>query len=430
VRLSLVLLSFALIAPGAAADEWDDFLAGRLGDSASYRQARIKYEEARLGRDKLAKPYLPTLTIGTSGQSGLSIQDGAFAGATIAPRLTFAELFGAELSVQTPVLLAKTGEPSLGNPAVSVTRKLFVESGADRDAAEAAYISAKASLRDAESAVRLQLVTEVLNAVYYGSLLEANARNLAVLERGRMATPDDAVSEAALRASEKQILQATKSILSARASLAALDPQVKEAAERLYPVVKKRGEEWIAVIPAVDAPLPESQAIAAIERRLAAARSRAALWMLPYLPNPSLTGQVGYDLAKEELTWGLSLQFSFTVLDKGERALSALQRRENAELERIAVQAAKKNLADGIRQARERLELLALDARIKALELADAQETAALRQVQYERGFATAEQLESGRIDLATKELEAMSVEHDTLIQKLRLAQYYVEGRL
>ncbi|MDP3179554.1 MAG: hypothetical protein Q8M76_16710, partial [Spirochaetaceae bacterium] len=315
MRLFLVLLLFALIAPGAAADEWDSLLAARLGDSATYRQARLKYEEARLGRDKLTKPYLPTLTIGTSGQTGLSIQDGAFAGGTIAPRLAFAEIFGAELSVQTPVLLAKTGEPSLGNPAVSVTRKLFVESGADRNAVDAALILAKASLRDAENAVRLQLVTEVLNAVYYGRLRETNARNLLVLERGKAATPGDAVSDAARRASEKQVLQATKAILSAKASLAALDPQVREAAERLYPLVKRRSEEWLSVIPAADAPLPESPAIAAQERKLAAAQARAAFWMLPFLPNPSLTGQVGYDLAKEKLTWGLSLQFSFTVLD-------------------------------------------------------------------------------------------------------------------
>ncbi len=410
----------ALAAFPSFGDSWDEVLAERLADSVQVRQARLSLRQAELRSDQNTKPYLPSLVFGTSGLAGIGIQNGSFTGGALRTDLTMSGIFGADLSLQAPLTVAKDGKVEAGNPALNLSRKLFVESAADRLSAEGALIKARVGVKDAEDAVRLQLVTDTLNAVYYARLLDANQQNMRVLERVREATP-----EVSRREVERRILQAQRSILSASSALSALDPSIRDQADPLYQAIQGRSDAWVASVPGADAPIPTPASIKAQELELAALEKKKAFSILPYLPNPSVSGQIVYDLKKDTFNWNLGLIFSITLLDKGERALSVLQRRENAEIEALRLEASKKSLADAIRQARDRLALLDLDRRLKALDVEDKLEAEAKLKSLFEGGFTTEENLIIGTIDVTVVRLEAIKIDHDILIQKLRLAQYF-----
>ena len=404
----------------ALGDSWDEVLAKRLADSVQVRQARLLLRQAELRGDQATKPYLPSLVFGTSGQAGIGVQNGIFTGGALRTDLTMTGILGADLSLQAPLSIAKDGKAEAGNPSLNLSRKIFVESAADSLSAQGALLKAQVSLQDAEDAVRIQLVTDTLNAVYYARLLDANRQNLQVLERVREATP-----EVSRREVERRILQAQRAILSASSAISALDAGIQNQADQLYRAIQARSDAWVSSVPGMDAAIPVPASIKAQELELAALEKKKAFSILPYLPNPSVSGQIVYDLKKETFNWNLGLIFSITLLDKGERALSALQRRENAEIEALRLEASKKSLADTIRQARDRLALLDLDRRLKALDVEDKLEAEAKLKSLFEGGFTTEENLIIGNTDVTVVRLEAIKIDHDILIQKLRLAQYF-----
>jgi outer membrane protein TolC len=413
--LLLVCLAWPL-----AADSWDDVYTERLEGTYSWRQARLQLAQAELAYTQVTKPYLPTITVGTSGQTSIGIQNGQFSGAAFRSDLVFSGLLGADLSLQAPLSFTKDGEFKLGSPALIVSRKLFVETTANRLSAQASLLRTRNTLREAELAVRTQLVSDVFNAVYSSRLLAANQRSLTMLERDLAAT----VEATARRELERRILQAQRSILSTSSALANIDERIKANADILYEQLMTRIQDWIPAIPASN-PLT-SASIQSQEYSLAAAEKRRDWSFLPYVPNPTFSANLSYNPDKSELNWGMGLSFSLTVLDKGERDLAALQRQENAVLEQLQLDSARKSLTDTVNQARDRLKTLELDRQIKSYDVADKTEAATRLQALYNGGFTSAEKLLSGQIDAAIAELDAMKIEQDILLQKLRLAQYFL----
>ncbi len=421
-RLFILLWSLAAIHPaiGAFADTWDSLLAERLDQSATWRDARLKLRQAELNYDQSAKPWLPSLSAGTVGQGNLSIKDGEFSGGTIRSDLTMSGLFGADVSLQAPLVIATDGTLDFPGPSLVASRKLFTENAANRLGLEAALVRARSALREAEDAVRLQLVTDMLNVVYYVRLQDTNKLNLEVLERIKAAT-----HESSRREVERRILQARRGMLSASSSLATFDAVLREKAGTLYFDLLSRNAAWTADIPESNTSPTSSPAILAQELDLAAAEKRKAFYLLPWLPNPSLSAQVSYDQEQAKFNWGLGLQLSVVLLDKGERALNSLQRKENVTLAKLRLESAQKSLGDNVRQARERLEILELDKQIQALDVEDEVDNVVLLKALLADGFTNEENLVIGQIDLSIAQLDAIKIEHDLMVQKLKLAQYF-----
>jgi hypothetical protein len=256
---------FALAVSPALGDSWDEVLAKRLADSVQVRQARLLLRQAELRSDQVTKPYLPSLVFGTSGQASIGVQNGNFTGGALRTDLTMSGILGADLSLQAPLSIAKDGKAEAGNPSLSLSRKIFVESAADSLSAQGALLKAQVSLKDAEDAVRIQLVTDILNAVYYARLLDANRQNLQVLERVREATP-----EGSRREVERRILQAQRAIFSASSAISALDAGIQNQADQLYRAIQERSDAWVSSVPGMDAAIPVPASIKAQELEHAA----------------------------------------------------------------------------------------------------------------------------------------------------------------
>lgn len=421
MRHTLLALVFALIASAASAQGWDSLYKARLEASAAYLEARLALRSAEVALDNYTKPYLPRISVATSSSLPLTISGAGFSG-TVVPSINLENILGADLSLKAPLKASSSGGIGLGDPSISLSRKIFVETAADRLDAEAALMTAKSALKKAADGVRVALATEILNAVYYRNLLEVNKANLLVLERVRKAQTNSSSS----RELERRVLGAKKSALIASNALAALDEEIRSGADLFYRDLLLLQDEWTASLEE-DEPRGTA-AIRALELSFEAAERRKAFALLPWLPNPGLTASLSYDMAEGQVEWGLSLSLSYDVIDKGARSLSLLRREEYPRIIGLKLEAARKDLAYGIRRIKGSLETLELDRQLQELDIADAQDDVFLLERLWNGGYASEEDFVITQIDLSVEKLEAQRIAHDLLIQKLNLAGYYETG--
>lgn len=417
----LALCAWISAATAASAQSWDQLYQTRLQASSAYLESMLALKTAELAYDQYAKPYIPTVAIATSTSSSLSLGSDGFSSGSLTPSITFENLLGADLAFKAP-LVASSGSLGFGNPSISLTRKIFVETEADRLDALAAVAAARATVGNAENAVRIALATDILNVNYYASLLEVDRRNLATLERVRKATVEPTYA----RELDKRILQAQRSMLVAQGALENIAEDVGPNAEALNAEVLRMQEEWAQY---VDSGEPtDSLEIQGLKLSLEAAERRKAFGLLPWLPNPSVTASLAYDIDAGALDWGLSFSLSYKAFDKGQNSLAALKRGEYPKILAIKLDTARRNRADGIRKTRDALRLLALDRRIQDLEIADAEDAAALMRRLYDGGYASEDNLVIAEIDLEVERILGRKIDFDILIQRLSLANYFGAG--
>jgi len=238
----------------------------------------------------------------------------------------------------------------------------------------------------------------------------------------RVATKDSI----AIRELDRRILQAKKAILVATNALADIDDDVKLNIDALNSDVLSMQDSWTT---AIDGTAPASSLeIRALECSLDAAKRRQSFSILPYLPNPSVTASLSYNLDKNTLDWGFSFSLSYDAIDKGERALSAYKRQEYPEIIALKLESTRKNLADGVRKIKENLELLKLDRQIQDLTIADAKDAADLMARLYSGGFISEENYVIAQIDLAVETINGQKIDFDILLQRLNLANYFDSG--
>ena len=408
----------AAAAGAVSAQGWDQLYQARLQASSAYLEAKLALKTAELAYDQYAKPYIPTVAIATTSSSSLSFGPDGFSSGSLTPSITFENVLGADLAIKA-LLVASSGSLGFGNPSLSLTRKLFVETEADRLDALAAVAAARAAVRNAENAARIALATDILNANYYASLLEVDRKNLATLERVRKATVEPSYA----RELDKRILQARRSMLVAQNALENVADDVGPNAGALNAEVLRMQDEWAKYVDSDDP--SDSLEIQGLKLSLEAAERRKAFGLLPYLPNPSLTASLAYDADAGALDWGLSLSLSYKAFDKGQSSLAALKRGEYPKILAIKLDTARRSRADGIRKTRDALKLLELDRRIQDLEIADAEDAAALMRRLYDGGYASEDNLVIARTDLEVERILGRKIDFDILIQRLNLANYF-----
>jgi len=428
------ILIFAIVfvaSQGFAETVWDNIYTSRLNNSSSYLEAKLDLKSAEVDYDQYMKPYVPSVSLTTYSstdstyESGISFGSSSSAsGGALVPAVTFENIFASsELALKSPLTISSTGKVSLTNPSVSISRQLFPETEANRLETEASLMSAQASVQEIQNDLKIDLVTDILNTVYYQTLLETSQKNLEVLKKIREATVDTTK----FRDLDKEILNAQKSILEATNYLADIKDDVKNNVEALYQDVLSLQEGWLASIKG-DEPTT-SKTIRSIELSLAAAEKKEKFSILPYLPNPTLTASLYYDTDKRQLEWGLTFKLSYDMLSKGENSLSVLQRQEYPKIYRIKLSDTQKELGDNLRTIGEELKSLELDKKIKDIEIADSQEEATRQENLYKNGFVSKEDYTTAQIDLETLKLDLQKIDFDILIQKLTLARYYEEAQ-
>jgi outer membrane protein TolC len=423
-------LAIVLIATKSYAQTWDSVCTLRLNDSSSYLESKLNLKTAEIDYDQYVKPYIPSVSLTTYSNSstgyvsGINFGSDTSSGGTLIPTVTFEKIFvGSDLSFQAPVVFSSTSDVSLGNPSISLSRSLFPETEANRLDAEASLLSAQASIQKIQNDLRISLATDILSTIYYQKLLETSQKNLEVLKKVREATVDTTK----FNELNKSVLKAQKAILEATDYLADIKDDVKNNAKALYEDFARLKDVWLASIKGGQP--TTSKSIRSIELSLAAAEKREKLSIVSFLPNPTLTASVYYDVNKNKLGWGVGFKMSYTMLNKGQNSLNALKREEYPKIYKIKLEDAQKELNDNLRKISEELRSLELDKKIKSIEIADAQDKAVKQENLYKSGFVSKEDYMTAQIDLETLQLDSQKIDSDILIQRLKLARYYDEAK-
>lgn len=423
VTVAVVFLWLAAVSFGDLhADDWDSLLAERLEESIPYREAVLQHRSAAVRAGVYNRPFSPYVEIGTAtgaGARGIRLQDGELDPLQFTSSLAVTHLFGTTVELSAPVILEGDRDP-VGPVALQVTRRIFSEDGAERPAAMGSLLQAEQAEYEAYLVVKLALVAEILDARYSLQLLQANRENLRVLER----LGDAVVDPRDAREIDRRILQMRRGIMQAEHRLADLDGRIRRASAELYREVLERSEEWLEDLSPERIFAVESPLIRAQEFQLAAATHREKRWYLPYLPNPTVGAGVEYDLYEDEYSWFLSLQFSVTLLDRGERALEALRRRETAAIERLRLRQIRDRLQREVETVKHELSILEIDRRLRVLDVEDEEENVAEVRALYEAGFETEENVILAEVDLSVERLAATRVEHDYILRRLELLRY------
>jgi outer membrane protein TolC len=428
MRRFAILLAIIMAASQGFADTWDTIYNARLNGSSSYLEAKLDLKSAEVEYDEYCKPFVPSVSIATYSssdsvyESGISFGSGTTSGGVLTPTVTFEKVFaGTDLSFKTPLSISSTNGVNLKNPSISVSRSLFPETEANRLDAEASLLSAQASVQKIQDNLKISLVTDILNTMYYQKLLETSQQNLEVLKKVRAATVDTT----RFHDLDKRILSAKKSILEATKYLADIKDDVKNNMEGLYQDVTALQGKWLSSIGG-DQPVT-SKTIHSIELSLNAAERRGKFSILPFIPNPNLTASLYYDMDKSQLEWGLTFKISYDILNKGKNSLSSLKRTEYPKIYKIKLDDAQKELKDNLREIAAELQSLELEKEINAIEVTDSQDESTRKGNLYKSGYVSEEDYLTAQIDLETLKLAEQKIKFDILIQKLKLAKYYTE---
>jgi len=435
MRRWICSLAMTLIAcVSAPAQSFDELLAERLNESVAYRQAALQLAVARQALDKISKVYIPYVNVGLSPASpgGYLYSNAGFSAVSVRPSVQFANVFGADIEIASPIafgpLAAAEGTPAkwalgFGNPTIEVTRKLFEEIDVEQLNARAALMKAGDSKAAAFADERIALVSDIFNAYISLRSLEDAQKRIEVAEALKATSQDPSET----RDLERSLLQAKRTVLQTERTLRAIDKRVVENAAELYAEVDSRFDGWIADLPAADA-IPEStRALAANELDLAAAEAKRSRSFLPYVPNPAFSAALGFDTRTQKLYWGFSIQLSVPIVDRGERAIAVLQRRETADIERLRLDAARKALETSVQNAWDDLELLDIDLRIAELDLANQREATARTHMLYDGGFATETTLLSAELSLSASQLQVEDKSNEYRLGQLKLVRYFAE---
>ncbi len=426
--MGLLVLTIGSTAP-VLAISWDELLDERLNESVSYRQAALQRRQAELRVAQLDQFYVPYVSIGTPGQTSIRYvggEGGGFQPFNLVPSVSFTNVLGADISLGLPITVRP--EPAdqqdtltIGDPTLTVSRRLFEETDAAALNARAALIRARDAEASAYADVRVGLVTEVFEARSGAQTLANTRTQLDIARRLREASRD----ETAVRGLTRSILQAERAVIQAERALRPIDARVAANADALYDEILDRFDEWIAALPDRETTPEASPAIRAQQLTVAAADARRARSFLPYIPNPTFDASVTYDRDENEIGWSIGLRFSVPIVDRGERAFAALERRETAEIEAIRLDSAVDAFDRTVRSAWEELELLEIDTRIRQLDLEAQQESAERARALYEQGFATEETLISEELALSGARLQLERAMNSYRAQQLRVLRFF-----
>lgn len=405
------------------AGDWNTLFADRLQDDIPYREAVLERRAAEIRADVRERPYLPYLELGT-GQDGIRMEDGEVQPLHLRSTLAVRHVMGTTIEVGVPFILYNSEEIT-GPVSLRVSRPLFSEDGSAIPAVRAALLRAQHAERSAYLDAKLDLVEEILDAQYSTQLLQVNQENLRVLERVRDLARDPGDE----REVSRRILQMERGILQAEYRIKEIASPIREHADRLYEEVLALVDRWLEGISPEMVHPGESPTLQAQQFELAAARYHADRSFLPWVPNPVFSAGVEYDPWQDDFRWSLAIQVDATILDRGERSVDSMRRREQVDIERLRLNRMEETLERRVADVRHSLRILDYDRRLKLLDIEDEQQFIEEIRALYDAGFETEENLIVAETDLSVEQLALIQITHNFMLARLELLRYSGEQR-
>jgi hypothetical protein len=412
-----------------------DVFRHRLENNVSYQKALLQYEQARYTVKQQKDVFIPYLGIET-GRFQMGTMTGGSSRDAEAPapfstgldfslQASFLNVLGTNIVISAPLSWESKQGFSPEFPTLTASRSLFEESSIERLEARAQLLKSESQISTIEASEFAALAKDIFNYYYYQQATEVKKEYACNYERLLEATRDR--SEA--RDLKRQWYTVRKGLLESESILGNLTQQdtgfASADVEPLYNELLAVAKSWESELPNPDSLPAEGENIKALRLSLEAAERQQAFWFLPYIPNPSFSGSISYDLEKKALEWSVSIGFELAILDRGERASESLLRKRGEHIAELELQNAIRTSRSSLERDWREKEILWLDYEITSMDREESHESYQDAEELYEGGFISREEFELQELEYRNALLEEKRAYHRYLLQILRLLQTY-----
>lgn len=404
----------------------------RLENSPDYRKAELQVRQAELALHQITDAYIPYIGIGGGSPGGdvrLEVDSGEFQSFSIALHAQFRNIFGVDAALSFPFAYDIDAGAGFEYPELTVSRKLFVETAADRLSAEAALLQRREAAASIRQSIWSSLIQEICDYAYYLESLSLQEEYADTLQKQIEASKN----EGTIRSLKRQLYQMKRNVMEAESSIHGIIGGESDLSPgtitELYDECMELLAELERQLPGPGEVPPEQPELAALRLNLEAAERQADLWFLPYLPNPVFSAGITYDKDTQALDWNISLGISVEIIDRGERSLQALSRKENAEIARLEYERTGRENAAARGQAWIRKDILSIDVELSELNLEDKQDLAEKTSALYDKGYVSEEEYILSGLELQLAELARMRSRNQYLRHLLNILNLYGIGK-
>ena len=175
----------------------------------------------------------------------------------------------------------------------------------------------------------------------------------------------------------------------------------------------------------INAPFPSGKNLEALRLSLEAAHREADFWFLPYIPNPTLSAGLSYNVDTQALEWNFSVGLSVDVIDRGERANESLMRKKSRTLSQLELEDALRTSRRATEDAWKEKEVLWLNYQIAVIEKEEEMEDFQTAEQLKKGEFISEEEYELQELNYRNAVLSERRAYHTYLLQVLRLLNEY-----
>jgi len=410
----------------------------RLQESSICKSLELKLLNAKQNKDMLSDFWSPYLRINmqpngffyTETLSGSDEEKTSSTSLDISTQLDLVHFLGADIGLSLP-LKYKSGDESeseiiMNRLGLSISRRLIAEEYANQLGAGARYIESVYALEQQQWQLFIQLVKDVFDQKYYQNLNRISTERLSLYQRKFNAEKDEDMRQKY----KKQILLLEKSLLNTRKFMATITPFSDERLKTLYEEIEKTIPELYKTYLETFVS-SETKDISALRLELEKAYEEKNLWFLPYIMNPIINfnleyyfddaDSMGASYKAGDWKWSIGISGSLDLLDRGERELKSIGRKNTYEIKKLELEEELENSSKRLNQMIADVEIASLELELKLIDLEQAIDDSKTAIEKYSKGYVTYEDKQLSVLERYQAELDYLGALEQLYLSRLNL---------
>lgn len=418
-----VILLITLLLPVTILAEstgfWDVYKA-QLKSDVNYQTSMLQLEKAENVVNSYKNFWNPIISVNTLPSITINAT-GEFISSSMEIGVNFLNVFGTKIGMNFPFTIQTNDNWKIdwGNPYLSLTRNLFDESHANELSAQADYYNALWNFKNSQWTVLINIAQNVFDWRYYQNLVKEYESKIDILQRLYAEEKDSTKKENF----HKQLLSSMNSLLSYRNSIEGLEADIPyssnlydETAKVISDLTKSATQD-LKITDVIE----NRMDIKAEELQYEAARERASLWFLPFVPNPSFSLNLSQN--NDELKWSVSVSLNFNIFDKGTNEIQSFSRKENEKISQIQLQNTKNSVESSLKGLIHSLEISKNNLEVEKIEEEDSQKSFETADDLYKKGFESEDEMMLSKIDYQVSLINLKHTQDGMFLTLLRILQ-------
>jgi len=398
---------------------WDVYKA-QLKSDVNYQTSILHLKQAKNEVNSYKNFWNPIISVNTSPSITINGTSG-FISSSMEIGINFLNVFGTKIGMNFPFTIQTNDNWKIdwGNPNLSLTRNLFDESHANELGAQADYYSASWNFKNSQWVVLTNIAKNVFDWRYYQNLVKEYESQIDILQRLYAEEKDSTKKENF----HKQLLSSMNSLLNYKNSIEELEAGIPYSSNLYDETAKvisdltKSATQNLNITNVIE----KRMDIKAEELQYEAAREKASLWFLPFVPNPSFSLNISQN--NDELKWSVSLSLNFNIFDKGTNEIQSFSRKENEKISQIQLQNTKDDVESYLKGLMNSLETLKNTLKLEKIEAEDYKESFETAYDLYKKGFESEDEMMLSKIDYQVSLIKLKYTQDGIFLTLLRILQ-------